>query len=44
MSGRPQSLLMLERLIEHINKHDGVEWVTFDQMADDFKERFPRRN
>ncbi|NKS63065.1 polysaccharide deacetylase family protein [Rhodococcus hoagii] len=44
VSGRPQSLLMLERLIEHINKHDGVEWVTFDQMADDFKERFPRRN
>lgn len=44
VSGRPQSLLMLERLIEHINKHDGVEWVTFDQMADDFKERFPRWN
>ncbi|WP_430335375.1 polysaccharide deacetylase family protein [Rhodococcus sp. ACT016] len=44
VSGRPQSLLMLERLIEHINKHDGVEWVTFDQMADDFKARFPRQN
>ncbi|WFR72570.1 polysaccharide deacetylase [Prescottella defluvii] len=44
VSGRPQSLLMLERLIEHINKHDGVEWVTFDQMADDFKARFPREN
>lgn len=44
VSGRPQSLLMLERLIEHINKHDGVEWVTFDQMADDFKTRFPRQH
>lgn len=42
VSGRPQSLLMLERLIEHINKHDGVEWATFDRIADDFKARFPR--
>jgi hypothetical protein len=27
------------RLIEYINKHEGVEWVTFEQMADDFKSR-----
>lgn len=24
------------RIIEHINKHEGVEWVTMEQMADDF--------
>src|SRR5664279_5162174 len=36
VSGRPQVLLMLERLIEHINGHDGVRWATFDEIADDF--------
>lgn len=43
VSGRPQVLLMLERLIEHINGHDGVQWCTFDQIADDFLRRSPRR-
>jgi len=42
VSGRPQVLLMLERLIEHINAHDGVRWATFDQIADDFLSRSPR--
>ncbi|HET6392840.1 MAG TPA: polysaccharide deacetylase [Blastococcus sp.] len=42
VSGRPQVLLMLERLIEHINGHDGVRWATFDQIADDFLSRSPR--
>ena len=28
VSGRPQVLLMLERLIEHINGHEGVRWAT----------------
>ncbi|CCG03986.1 polysaccharide deacetylase family protein [Blastococcus saxobsidens] len=42
VSGRPQVLLMLERLIEHINGHDGVRWATFDEIADDFLSRFPR--
>jgi peptidoglycan/xylan/chitin deacetylase (PgdA/CDA1 family) len=42
VSGRPQVLLMLERLIEHINGHDGVRWVTFDHIADDFLSRSPR--
>ena len=42
VSGRPQVLLMLERLIEHINSHDGVRWVTFNDIADDFTARFPR--
>jgi len=43
VSGRPQVLLMLERLIEHIQKHDGVKFLTFDEIADDFKRRFPRK-
>ncbi len=42
VSGRPQTLLMLERLIEHINGHDGVQWATFDEIADDFIARNPR--
>jgi len=41
VSGRPQVLLMLERLIEHINGHDGVRWATFDEIVDDFKRRTP---
>ena len=44
VSGRPQVLLMHERIIEHINKHDGVRWATFDEIADDFAERSPRRS
>ena len=39
VSGRPQNLLMLERLIDHINRHPGVEWLTFEVIADDFRER-----
>ncbi len=42
VSGRPQVLLMLERLIEHIDGHAGVRWVTFDQIARDFLARSPR--
>ena len=41
VSGRPQVLLMLERLIEYINGHDGVEWATFETIADDFRRRYP---
>jgi peptidoglycan/xylan/chitin deacetylase (PgdA/CDA1 family) len=41
VSGRPQVLLMHERLIEYINGHDGVRWVTMEEIADDFRERFP---
>ncbi len=43
VSGRPQVLLALERLVEHINSHDGVEWRTFDEIADDFAKRSPRQ-
>ena len=39
VSGRPHALLMHERLIEHINKHEGVEWVTMGEIADDFKSK-----
>jgi peptidoglycan/xylan/chitin deacetylase (PgdA/CDA1 family) len=42
VSGRPQTLLMLDRIIEHINEHDGVRWATFDEIADDYLRRFPR--
>ena len=34
---------MILRLIEWINGHDGVRWVTFDEMAQDFARREPAR-
>jgi len=42
VSGRPAVLAMHERIIEHINRHDGVRWATFDEIADDFARRSPR--
>ncbi|KAJ5973908.1 hypothetical protein N7481_011118 [Penicillium waksmanii] len=39
VSGRPHVLLMHERIIEYINKHEGVEWVTMEQMCDEFKKK-----
>ena len=39
--GRPQVLLMLERLIEHINGHNGIKWMTFEEIAEDFRKRYP---
>jgi peptidoglycan-N-acetylglucosamine deacetylase len=41
VSGRPQVLLMLERLIEYINGHAGVHWCTMEEMAEDFRRRHP---
>ncbi len=41
VSGRPQVLLMLERLIEHVNAHEGTYWRTFEEIADDFRRRCP---
>jgi len=41
VSGRPHLLLMHERLIEHFLKHDGVEFVTMEEMADEFKKKNP---
>jgi len=37
----PRVLLTFIRLIEHINKHEGVEWVTMEQMCDEFKRKNP---
>jgi len=39
VSGRPHVLKMHERIIEHINKHDGVKWMTMNEIADDFLAR-----
>ncbi len=36
VSGRPQVLKMHERLIEYFNSHEGVKWVTFNEIADAF--------
>jgi peptidoglycan-N-acetylglucosamine deacetylase len=43
VSGRPQVLLMLERLYHHMAGHDGVKFLTFEQIAADFAARNPRR-
>lgn len=43
VSGRPQVLMMLERLFEHINSHEGVRFTTFDDIANDFARRSPRK-
>lgn len=42
VSGRPQVLLMLERLFAHMSKHPGVKFVTLAEMAGDFARRRPR--
>ena len=42
VSGRPQVLLMLERVFDYISQHAGVRWCTFDEIADDFIQRYPR--
>lgn len=41
VSGRPQVLLMLERLIEYINSKEGVRWMTMEEIAEDFRRRKP---
>jgi peptidoglycan/xylan/chitin deacetylase (PgdA/CDA1 family) len=43
VSGRPQVLLMHERLIEYFSRHAGVQWATFAEIAEDFARRQPRR-
>ena len=42
VSGHPQVLLMLERLIRHFSAFPGVRFATYDQVADDFLRRQPR--
>jgi peptidoglycan/xylan/chitin deacetylase (PgdA/CDA1 family) len=43
VAGRPQVLLVLERLISHINAHEGVRWMTMEEVAEDFRRRRPFR-
>jgi peptidoglycan-N-acetylglucosamine deacetylase len=43
VSGRPQVLLMLERLFNYIIRHPGVKFTTFDEIANDFARRSPRK-
>jgi peptidoglycan/xylan/chitin deacetylase (PgdA/CDA1 family) len=42
VSGRPQVLLMLERLFEYMSRHAGVKFVCMEEMANDYARRFPR--
>jgi peptidoglycan/xylan/chitin deacetylase (PgdA/CDA1 family) len=42
VAGRPQVLLMLERLYAHMVRHPGVRFCTMDEMASDFAKRHPR--
>jgi peptidoglycan/xylan/chitin deacetylase (PgdA/CDA1 family) len=42
VSGRPQVLLMHERLIDYIRSHDGAIFRTFEDIAMDFAARSPR--
>lgn len=41
VSGRPQVLLMLERFIEYVSKFPGVQFMTMEDMAEDFRKRQP---
>jgi len=43
VSGRPQVLMMLERLYGYMIRHPGVKFVTMDAVADDFARRQPRK-
>ncbi len=42
VSGRPQVLLMLERIIAYVSSYPGVRFCTFDQIAEDHLRRKPR--
>jgi peptidoglycan/xylan/chitin deacetylase (PgdA/CDA1 family) len=43
VAGRPQVLMMLERLYTHMIRHPGVRFCTMNEMADDFARRNPRK-
>ena len=43
VSGRPQVLLVHERMIEYINGHEGIRWVTMGEMAENYRRRHPFR-
>ena len=40
-SGHPQMLMMIERLIDHMKRHEGVRFVTLKEICNDFKRRNP---
>ena len=44
VSGRPQVLLMLERLSAYLMSHPGVRFCTFEEIAGDFAANHPREN
>jgi hypothetical protein len=43
VAGRPQVLLMLERLYAYMIKHPGVRFLTLGEMAENFARRSPRK-
>lgn len=43
VSGRPQCIIMHEKLIDYINKHPGVRWCTLSEMAEDFAAKNPKK-
>jgi hypothetical protein len=43
VAGKPQVLLMLERLFQHMRSHPGVRFMPLVEMAEDFARRSPRR-
>lgn len=43
VAGRPQVLLMLERLYRHMVSQPGVRFATFNEIASDFAKRQPRK-
>jgi peptidoglycan/xylan/chitin deacetylase (PgdA/CDA1 family) len=42
VSGRPHVLLMHERLIAYMHRQPGVRFVTFEEVAEDFRKRVQR--
>ena len=43
VSGRPQVLLMLERLYEHMIRYRGVQFLTFEEIAEDYRRAHRRQ-
>jgi peptidoglycan-N-acetylglucosamine deacetylase len=44
VAGKPQVLLMLERLYQYMNERPGVRFMPLVDIAEDFARRMPRRN
>ena len=40
--GRGHRMLMLERLIEHFQRHEGVRFATLADVAEEFRTTHPR--